>query len=147
MSWSLALWLGLAGAVDCADVLDRTETCASPVAVAPTPDSFRSIPKSNVFEAEILAPRLFAASGIAAFVALGAGTTAVFYQKHLSDLAATGNLSRAAEDEMRFYTSSASIASVGAGIGALLLLGAGVVFVVFDPSDGGLREGIAPLQE
>lgn len=147
MSWTLALWLGVAGAVDCADVLDRTTECAAPAATQSLPEPIEVTPRPAASVGDTLAPRMFAASGVGAFVALGAGITAGFFQKHLADLAATGNLSRAVESEMRLYTSVSSIASVGAGIGATLLLAAGGAFAVFEPADGNLRAGIPPLQE
>lgn len=147
MSWTLALWLGLAGAIDCTEVLDRTAGCQSPVASQSMPEAVRVVHQTSSFEADALAPRMLAASGVSAFIALGAGLTAGFYQRHLSDLAATGNLSRAAENELRLYTWVSSIASVSAGIGATLLLAAAAVFTVFDPADGGLRDGIPALRE
>lgn len=148
MSWTLLLWLGLAGNADCAEVLDRTDACSSPAAsrlLVSASESQKTPPAPSA--GDTLAQKLVAASGVAAFVSLGAGVTAGFFHQHRTQLAATHSFSLENQEKIEGYTAASTQLSIFAGLAASLLLAAGGVFTLFDPATGGLREGIPVLQE
>ena len=149
MSASLLLLLSLAVG-PCQDVFDRTNDCSAPdeVLLEKATEPLPSAPQaSDAVDASVLAPRLFAASGVVGTFSAAAAVATLWYGAHLAALDKAGRLEPDVEVELRQYQSVASTLAAGLLLGTGLLAGAGTAFLVFDPERGTLVEGFPPIEE